>query len=69
MHKKKQGRPKKDDNGQNIGNSFMQNPYDFVKDFIGYLELIPGTLLMKEVIHEELMESLPKSIFAKEFSY
>lgn len=59
LHKKKQGRPKKDDQGQNIQNPFISQSYDFSKDFINFLCLIPGNTTPTVSSGDSIIGSFP----------
>ena len=69
MHKKKQGRPKKDEWCAMKINSQYQKTYDFNKDFQHYLEMIPGAKEEKEENQKSLIESFPSELFISQDVY
>lgn len=64
LHKKKQGRPKKDEWFSSRVNSELQKFYDFHKNFVGFLDMIPEAREEREEAKKDLLESFPSDLFA-----
>lgn len=69
LHKKKQGRPKKDEWCAMRINSEYQKIYDFNKDFVHYLEMIPGAKEEKEENNRNFIECFPCDMFTSQKYY
>ena len=69
LHKKKQGRPKKDEWAPAKVNAEYQKTYDFNKDFRHFLEMIPGAKKQKEFSDKGILEFFPVDMFEKREDY
>lgn len=69
LHKKKQGRPKKEEWCAVKINAEYQKTYDFNRDFVHYLDMIPGAKAEKEQSHRSLMELFPIEMFKEKIHY
>lgn len=69
LHKKKQGRPKKDEWCATKINSEYQKFYDFNKEFQHFLDMIPGAREEREDSQKTLADSFPCEIFTSSEFY
>ena len=69
LHKKKQGRPKKDEWCATKINSAYQKTYDFNKDFQHYLEMIPMARDLKDPNPKNMINCFPCEIFKDQKHY
>jgi hypothetical protein len=69
MHKKKQGRPKKDEWCALKINSQYHRSYDFNLEFGHFLEMIPGAKEEKEETQKNLIDCFPCELFSNQSVY
>lgn len=69
LHKKRQGRPKKDEWCALKINAEYQKTSDFNKDFLHYLDMIPGAKAETEGQQTDLVDFFPKELFREARAY
>jgi len=69
LHKKKGGRPKRDEWSNARFNSEYQRTYDFNRDFQAFLNKIPGAKDESDKKNKNLIEFFPCEVFASEENY
>ena len=69
LHKKKQGRPKRDEWSNLRISSEYQRTYDFNKDFQQFLDKIPGARDQRDKANKNLIEYFPCELFVNQVSY
>lgn len=69
LHKKKQGRPKKEEWCQEKLNCEFKKIYQFNKELIEYLEMIPNAKILRSQVPVNVIECFPFEIFAKKEIY
>lgn len=65
LHKKKLGRPKKDDYSDSKATYEMQRISEWNKDFQHFLEMIPNAKTVQEERQKKLIDEFPCDIFSK----
>lgn len=63
LQKKKQGRPKKDEWCDVKLSTEYQKTFDFNKDFLHFLDMVPGAKATKQEAHDKLIQHFPLDIF------
>ena len=63
LQKKKQGRPKKDEWCDVKLSTEYQKTFDFNKDFLHFLDMVPGAKATKQEAHGKLTEFFPLDLF------